>query len=80
MAIKHPTMAQYAEQYCVECPFIKVIQQVSVEYDPETGHGQMRTLKCEHTEACRRMRDAIMLELLANSRAELEMCYDQSDS
>lgn len=80
MAIKHPTMAQYAEQYCVECPFVKVIQQVSVEYDPETGHGQMRTLKCEHTEACRRMHDAIMLELLANSRSELEVCYDQSDS
>lgn len=80
MAIKHPTMAQYAEQYCVECPFIKVIQQVSVEYDPETGHGQVRTLTCEHTEACRRMHDAIMLELLANSRSELEMCYDQSDS
>lgn len=80
MAIKHPTMAKYAEQYCVECPFIKAIQQVSIEYDPETGHGQMRTLKCEHTEACRRMHDAIMLELLANSRSELEMCYDQSDS
>lgn len=80
MAIKHPTMAQYADQYCVECPFIKVVQQVSIEYDPETGHGQMRVLKCEHTEACRRMHDAIMLELLANDRAELEVSYDQSDS
>lgn len=80
MAIKHPTMAQYADQYCPDCPFVKVIQQVSVEYDPETGHGQVRTLKCEHTEACRRMRDMIMLELSTNSMSELEISYAQPDS